>query len=82
MTKKDGKEESALVFPGDIATVSRISINNAKNGNENIVAWKTKQIVFKEESLKNVIITLNKVYNTNIACNDQSILDLRIYNNL
>jgi ferric-dicitrate binding protein FerR (iron transport regulator) len=77
VTRKNGSEESALVFPGDVAIVSKISINNAKNGNENIVAWKTKQIIFKEESLKNVIITLNKVYNTNITYSDQSILDLR-----
>jgi len=76
VTRKNGNEESALVFPGDIVTVSKISINNSKNSNENIVAWKTKQIIFKEESLKNVIITLNKVYNTNITCSE-SIMDLR-----
>jgi len=77
VTKKNGQEESVLIYPGDLVTVSKNSINQAKNTNINIVSWKTKQIVFKEESLDNVISTLNKAYKTNITCNDTTILNLK-----
>jgi len=77
VTQKNGEEKSVVIYPGDIVTVTKNQINQTKNSNENIIAWKTKTIVFKEENLKNVIHVLNKVYNTNISCNDQSILDLR-----
>jgi len=76
-TKKNGKEESVLIYPGDLVNVSKNSIHQAKNTNINIVSWKTKQIVFKEESLNNVISTLNKAYKTNIICNDTVILNLK-----
>ncbi|MGE0090070.1 MAG: FecR family protein [Bacteroidales bacterium] len=77
VTKKNGQEESVLIYPGDLVTVSKNSINQTRNTNTNIVSWKTKQIVFKEESLDNVITTLNKAYNTNITCNDTSIMNLK-----
>jgi len=77
VTKKNGQEESVLIYPGDLVTVSKNSIHQAKNTNINIVSWKTKQIVFKEESLNNVISTLNKAYKTNIICNDTVILNLK-----
>jgi len=77
VTKKNGQEESVLIFPGDIVTVSKENINQTKNRNQNITAWKTKQIIFKEETLESVFNTLNKVYKANITCNDSTILDLR-----
>lgn len=78
VTRKNGKEESAIILPGDIATVTRNSLKQNKNNDENIISWKTKQILFKEESLENVIIVLNKVYKANITCNDSELLNLRL----
>lgn len=77
LTKINGNEESILISPGDLGIVSRKSIEKHKNTDENVLAWKTKHLVFKEENLNNVINVLNKVYNSNITCNDQSVLNLR-----
>lgn len=43
----------------------------------NRMAWKTKELVFKENYIRDVISTLNRTYNTNITCNDESVLNLR-----
>ena len=77
VTRKNGLEKSVLIYPGDVVKVSKSNINQSKNTNENIIAWKTRQIVFKEDSLSTVINTLNKVYKTNITCSDSSILTMR-----
>jgi ferric-dicitrate binding protein FerR (iron transport regulator) len=77
VTKKLGENESVLIFPGELVTVTDQHINHSKNTDYNIIAWKTKQITFKEESLNNVISALNKVYNSRISCSDSTILNQR-----
>jgi ferric-dicitrate binding protein FerR (iron transport regulator) len=77
VTKKFGEDERVLIYPGEIVTVTDQQISHFKNTNDNIIAWKTKQITFKEESLNNVISTLNKVYNARISCVDSTILNQR-----
>ncbi len=77
VTKKLGENESVLIFPGELVTVTDQHINHSKNTDYNIIAWKTKQITFKEEPLNNVISTLNKVYNSRISCSDSTILNQR-----
>ena len=77
VTKKHGENESVLIYPGEIVTVTDQKIEHSLNANDNIIAWKTKQITFKEEPLNNVINILNKVYNSQISCSDSTILNQR-----
>jgi ferric-dicitrate binding protein FerR (iron transport regulator) len=52
-------------------------LSNKKNPDQNIIAWKTKEIVFYEDSLEKVLKTLNKVYNINIEIENEELLNSR-----
>jgi len=65
-----------LIEPGNVGVLDNKQIFKHTNIDANKIAWKTKEIVFKEEKLDNVIKILNRVYNANIVCTDQAVLDL------
>ena len=65
-----------LIKPGDVGLITNKNLSKILNKDLNRISWKTKEIIFHEDNLSNVIQTLNKVYNTNISCIDQNILDL------
>lgn len=77
LSRKMNSEERILINPGDVGVLNEDNLIKEKNNNQNIIAWKTKEIIFKEESLENVIKTLNNIYKTNIKCENQDILKLR-----
>ncbi len=77
LSRKNRQDEKILINPGDVGILSSNQLIKEKNRNENIMAWKTKEIVFREDNLKEVIQVLNNVYNTNIECNNREILDLK-----
>lgn len=77
LSRKRNGNEKILINPGDVGILSTAKLIKERNQNKNIIAWKTKEIVFHEDNLKKVIKTLNKVYNTNIECDNQDVLDLR-----
>jgi ferric-dicitrate binding protein FerR (iron transport regulator) len=66
-----------LIEPGNIGILDNKEITKHANIDVNKIAWKTKEIVFKEERLDDVLKTLNKVYNANIVCSDQVVLNLK-----
>ncbi len=70
-------DEKILINPGDVGILNTVEIAKKKNTDKNVVAWKTKEIVFYEDNLENVIKTLNKVYKTDIECNNEDILNLK-----
>lgn len=74
--KRNGKEK-ILINPGNIGVLNNSKLERVKNNDQNIIAWKTKEIVFREENLQKVIETLNKVYKTHIDCKNPEILQLR-----
>ena len=65
-----------LIKPGDVGLINNMDLSKSFNKDLNRISWKTKEIIFHEDNLSNVIQTLNKVYNINISCIDQNILDL------
>ncbi|PLX16244.1 MAG: hypothetical protein C0597_08135 [Marinilabiliales bacterium] len=77
LSRKRNSEEKIYINPGDVGVIDDVKISNTPNSDKNIVAWKTKEIVFYEDSLENVIHTLNKVYNTKIDCKNKDVLNLR-----
>ena len=74
--KKDGNEK-ILIKPGNIGLLTENSLVKSENQNENIISWKTREIIFKENNLIDVINSLNNIYKTNITCNDENVLNLR-----
>jgi ferric-dicitrate binding protein FerR (iron transport regulator) len=71
------KDNKILIEPGNIGILDNKEITKHTNIDVNKIAWKTKEIVFKEERLDDVINTLNRVYNANIICYDQAVLNLK-----
>jgi len=70
-------ENKILISPGDVGVIQDKSISKSQNQDLNRIAWKTKEFVFKETYISDVISTLNRAYNTSITCNDDNILNLR-----
>lgn len=77
LSRKEDGNEKILINPGGLGVLDTDNVSNTTNTDMNIIAWKTKEIVFQEDSLEKVIRTLNKVYNTNIDCNNEDVLDLK-----
>lgn len=77
LTRKNKQNDKILINPGDVGILYSNQLVKEKNQNENIIAWKTKEIIFREDNLEEVIQVLNKVYNTEIVCENDDILDLK-----
>lgn len=77
LSRKKNGNEKILINPGDVGVLSTGKLTKEENHNQNIIAWKTKEIVFHEDNLEDVIETLNKIYKTNIECENQDVLKLR-----
>ena len=67
-----------IVEPGNLGIVTKLEIKKQKNTNPNIMAWKTKDFVFREDRLKNVFNTLSEVYHVNIYTDNEEILNYRL----
>jgi transmembrane sensor len=67
-----------ILSPGEKGTVSKkdLTLEKSLNADRNITAWRTRQFVFDETPLSDVIATLEKVYFTNIQIVDPAINDL------
>lgn len=65
---EDQPSKKILVRPGETASIgiSEEEITVSPTNDPNFLAWKTKKIVFTNESLDNVVKTLKKVYLTEI----------------
>ena len=77
LSRKKNGGEKILINPGDIGVLSTEKLTKEKNKDLNIVAWKTREIIFHEDNLEDVINILNKIYKTNIECENQDVLNLR-----
>jgi ferric-dicitrate binding protein FerR (iron transport regulator) len=75
LSSKRNDEQRIIINPGSVGVLGPDKITKEINNNKNLVSWKTKEIVFYEDSMKYVIETLNRVYNTNIQCENQDILN-------
>lgn len=64
---KEGLEESGILLnPGELGTLEKNSLTTERNANRNILAWKTKKIVFTNETFSEIAEVLEDVYNINI----------------
>ncbi|NTW32775.1 MAG: DUF4974 domain-containing protein [Bacteroidetes bacterium] len=69
-----------LLEPGEKAEFSKTEqkISKSSDYDENYIAWKTKKLVFFDNPLNEIILTLNKVYHSNIKLENENIADCRI----
>lgn len=78
LTIKKGNKKKLLVDPGNVGIISKNEISKEKNTDHNILAWKTKNIVFKEDKLGTVINTLNRIYHVDIQYTNDEILNYKL----
>jgi len=46
--------------------------------NPNFLSWKTRQFMFEDRSLEEIILTINRIYNSNILITSDSLKDKRV----
>lgn len=76
LARKNNHTNKILINPGDLGTLTDQSVEKTKNTNVNIISWKTKEIIFENDNLKDVLNTLNKTYNVNIYTENTDITNL------
>lgn len=59
--------QKVLVIAGERALYAKNSISKSVNGDKNFNAWQTRQLVFENTPLQQVIATLNDYYNVTIT---------------
>jgi transmembrane sensor len=77
---KDKPDDKIIMEPGDKVelTKNQESISKTVNEDENYLSWKTKKLIFEDESLKDIVNTLNKVYRSKIQIKDKNIANCKI----
>lgn len=73
-------KESVVLQAGDrgILNIKNNQVNQQMNTDVNFLAWKTRQIVFEDMSLDQVIQTLNKLYDADITISAESAGDCNV----
>lgn len=77
---KDKPNERTILEPGEKAEYSKsdMKISKSKNDEENYMAFKTKKLIFSDTRLDEIVLTLNKVYHSNIKLKDTNIADCTV----
>ena len=80
LTKEGEMLERIILKPGNKGTYSKSdqTLNLTVNQDTNYLSWKTKQFVFEDRLLEEVIETINKAYHTNILIIGDSLKQSRI----
>lgn len=76
LARKNNILDKILINPGDVGTLTDQSVEKTKNSDVNIISWKTKEIIFENDKLKDVLNTLNKTYNVYIYTENIDITNL------
>ncbi len=73
-------QENVILMPGEKAELiaDQKRIQKSANTDQNYMAWKTRVLVFDNETLGQVINTLQNVYQTPIELSDTGLLDCRV----
>lgn len=83
VTCKDKPETNGcklILTPGERGTLSNkdLTLVKSANSDQNASAWKTKQLVFEDTPLAEVVSALEKVYFVNIQLADPALRDLAL----
>jgi transmembrane sensor len=76
----DKPDQKVILSPGERVEFPKEEADFSKtvNTDENYMAWKTKKIVFSDQTLNQIVAQLNKVYHTNISISQPNIGDCRM----
>lgn len=77
---KSHQKDNVLLDPGEKAVISTEQnlISKSANTDPNYMAWKTKVLVFDNETLAEVVNTLQSVYQTPVMLADQALAECRV----
>jgi ferric-dicitrate binding protein FerR (iron transport regulator) len=73
-------QENVLLMPGEkaILVASQQKISKSANADPNFMAWKTRVLVFDNETLIQVVNTLQNVYQTTVKLADPALSECRV----
>jgi ferric-dicitrate binding protein FerR (iron transport regulator) len=79
-TDNTSETNELILDPGDKGTLLYATgiLLKSKNEDENFLAWKTRNLIFRGTSLREVVATLEKVYRTNIDIADETLDELML----
>ncbi len=72
---EDAEDKSMVIEPGYVGQLTRKSQELFLNTDKNILAWKTKKIIFSETRLSEVLKVLENVYGEEIRCENKEALN-------
>lgn len=77
---QDKPRENVMLMPGEKAelTADNKQIRKTINSDPNYMAWKTRILVFENETLGQVIKTLQNVYHSPVTISDQKLAECRV----
>jgi len=80
VTKEGEITERLIIKPGNMGIFNKSdqSLKLFVNEDPNFLSWKSREFVFEDKSLEEIILTINKIYNSNIILTDDSIKEKRI----
>ena len=80
VTREGETTERIILKPGNrgIFNKSDQSLIISVNKDPNFLSWKTKQLVFEGKTLEEIIITINKIYHSNILITGDSLKKKRV----
>lgn len=73
-----GNHEKVILTPGQRAVVNGSVISVGSNTDRNYMSWKTKKLVFENDSLSAILSTLEKVYGLNVTLADAGLGNCRV----
>jgi transmembrane sensor len=73
---KHNKDLQVLLSPGERALYSHEQLTKAINTDENFNAWQSKQLVFRNTPMANVVATLSDHYKARIDCRNIDLAEL------
>jgi len=78
--KKDSPSEKYYLEPGEKIeySISNKTFTKSINIDNNYIAWKTKDLIFNDNTLNEIIPVLNKVYHSNITLKEKEIGNYKI----
>ena len=77
---KENQKENVLLNPGEkaVLSASQKQISKSTNTDPNYMSWKTKVLVFDNETLAEVVNTLQNVYQTPVTLADPTLAACRV----
>ncbi|MFW6226736.1 MAG: FecR family protein [Bacteroidota bacterium] len=78
LSGKNREEEAVVLEQGNVGKLSGYGLIKYQNTDKNYMAWKTRNLIFDNTSLKDVAGILNRVYQVNLEYQDTALQNYRI----